>query len=64
MDNSAIHKEPAFINSLKVGDEKAFRELYKSVFPPCSNLITNVKKALRLLVGLRPICIRSCATCG
>lgn len=29
------------IDELKVGNERAFRELYKSIFPPCSNLIIN-----------------------
>lgn len=31
----------AFLNLLKSGDRATFRELYASVFPPCSNLILN-----------------------
>lgn len=30
-----------FLNLLKSGDRAAFRELYATIFPPCSNLILN-----------------------
>lgn len=40
MDDSS-NNSPAFLDLLKSGDRAAFRELYTSVFPPCSNLILN-----------------------
>lgn len=41
MGNNSTIDNSDFLNKLKTGNETAFRELYKSVFPPCSNLIIN-----------------------
>lgn len=40
MDDNSINSS-VFLDLLKSGDRGAFRELYTSVFPPCSNLILN-----------------------
>ena len=39
MDSTTISNNKSFLDRLRNGDTIVFRQLYKTVFPPCSNLI-------------------------